>query len=127
MIQGVGTRHASHSRPPNDARTRMRRVADPAMVGSSSRTRIRKALRPGAACSVAKPDLADRTRNLTQLTIVLAQPDVGNRFRQVGNDSVLDKRAARAFLESAHVQLYDTIERMHLRDIVDCPTRHLSP
>src|SRR6476659_3794831 len=120
MIQGVGTRHASHSRPPNEARTRMRRVADPAMVGSSSRTRIRKALRPGAACSVAKPDLAERTRNLTQLTIVLAQPEVGN-------DSVLDKRAARAFLKSAHVQLYDTIERMHLLDIVDCPTRHLSP
>ena len=64
---------------------------------------------------------------MTQLTIVLAQPDVGNRFRQVGNDSVLDKRAARAFLKSAHVQLYDTIERMHLLDIVDCPTRHLSP
>src|SRR5262249_34919674 len=120
MIHGVGTRHASQSRAPNDAKTITRRATDPAMVGSSSRMRIRKGLRPGAACSVAKPDLAERTRDLAQLTIVLPQPEVGNRFRQVGNDSVLDKRSARFFLKSADVQLYDTIERMHLADIFDC-------
>src|ERR671930_386392 len=49
--------------------------------------RIRKGLRPGAACSVAKPDLAERTREFAQVAILLPQPDVGNRFRQAGNDS----------------------------------------
>src|SRR5256885_2756214 len=111
MIQGVGSRQASQSRTPNDARTITRRATDPAMVRSSSRMRIRKGLRPGAACSVAKPDLAERTRDLAPLTIVLPQPDVGNRFRQVGNDSGLEERSARAFLKSADAQLYDTIER----------------
>src|SRR5262249_40883443 len=127
MIHGVGTRHASQSRAPNDARTITRRPTDPAMAGSSSRTRIRRGRRPGAAASVAKPNLADRPPDLAQLKIVLSQPHVGNRVRQVGNNAALDSRSARAFLKSADIQLDDTVERVHLLDIFDRLTRHLSP
>ena len=64
MIQGVGTRHASQSRTPNDAKIKAASMIGAAAAASSRRARIREGCRPWAAGSVAKPDLAKRARNL---------------------------------------------------------------
>src|SRR5438552_3805328 len=127
MIQGVGTRHASQSRTPIEARTIAARTIGAAAAVSSWRARMRSGRRPSAAGSVAKPDLAKRARDLAQLSIGLREPDIGHRFGDLRDNCVLDERAAGPLLERRAVKLRYPVERMLPLHVLERPTRHLRP
>src|SRR5205823_3713279 len=75
MIQGVGTRQASHSRTPTEARIMAARAKGAAAAMSCSRILMSSGRRPSAAGSVAKPDLALANRNLRRHIVrKLAEP-----------------------------------------------------
>src|SRR5256885_7696081 len=112
MIQGVGTRHASQSRAPTEARIIAARAIGAVLAAFSPRTQVRSGRRPSAARSVAKPDLTERTRDLAQLSVAVREPDVRHRFRNLAEDRVLNERTARPLLKRGAVKLRDSVERM---------------